>query len=633
MHKPCNTLPRTCFILLIFFTGIYSATGLYAQQPLSKTVSVKVVRQPVDTVLSMLSRQSQGAISYIGSPFRRDSLVTLTMVNKPLRQVLDQLFQGRMQYMESGDNIILQRADAQRERHYVISGTVRDRQSGLVIQNASIYEHSNLTSTFTDSEGRFHLRLRDRGRLPSVQLTVSKEFYLDTALYVMPGFDREISVAIAPAPPVQLREFTVTEGVEKTWLGKRLLSSTLRRQTQNISRFFAEKPIQSSLVPSLGSHGKMAGQVVNKFSLNIIGGYAAGLDGVEVAGGFNINKKDVQYAQVAGLFNMVGGHMKGAQATGGMNRIMKSAEGAQAAGIANIVDSSLTGAQAAGGINKAGGNSRGAQVAGIANVSYGDFNGLQAAGGLNTIRGQAMGVQIAGLSNFDQGALNGAQITGGLNHATGKVGGLQIAGIYNSAGGDLYGLQLAGGANRNKGSNHGMQLGLFNYTRHLRGLQFGLINVADSSSGTSIGLINIVRKNGYYKLSVSSSDLLPVQIAVKTGRRQFYSMLIAGKNDDRHSLGFGIGREFSLYKNLLLTTELTQQTLFGNAWEVHATIGRLLPLLNYRLTPWLTVHGGPALSIGEYSIEQPVPGKGYPSFFNGDGFTGWLGWQAGITLF
>ncbi|WP_119079863.1 LA_2272 family surface repeat-containing protein [Chitinophaga alhagiae] len=626
-------MPRTCFILLALFTSICSAPGLYAQQPLSKTVSVKVVRQPVDTVLSMLSRQSQGAISYIGSPFRRDSLVTLTMLNKPLKQVLDQLFQGRMQYVESGDNIILQRAEAQRERHYVISGTVRDRRSGVAIQNASIYEHSNLTSTFTDGEGRFHLRLRDRGRLPSVQLTVSKEFYLDTALYVMPGFDREISVSIAPAPPVQLREFTVTDGVEKTWLGKRLLSSTLRRQTQNISRFFAEKPIQSSLVPSLGSHGKMAGQVVNKFSLNIVGGYAAGLDGVEVAGGFNINKKDVQYAQVAGLFNMVGGHMKGAQATGGMNRIMKSARGAQAAGIANIVDSSLTGAQAAGGINKSGGNSQGAQVAGLANVSYGDFSGMQAAGGLNTIRGQAAGAQVSGLSNFNEGQLTGIQVTGGLNHTKGQVSGLQIAGIYNSSGGDLGGLQLAGAANRINGSSRGMQLGLFNYARHLGGLQFGLINVADSSTGTSIGLVNIVRKNGYYKVTLSSSDLLPVQIAVKTGRRQFYSMLVAGKDGHQHSLGFGIGREFTLYKNLLLTTELVQQTVFGNAWEIHATVGRLLPLLNYRLTPWLAIQAGPALSIGEYSIEQPAPGKGYPSFANGDGFTGWLGWQAGITLF
>lgn len=633
MNKPCNALPRACFTLLTFFAGIFSAQGLYAQQPLSKVVSIRVVRQPVDTVLARLSLQSKGTFSFIGSPFRRDSLVTLTIVNKTLRQALDQLFQGRMQYIESGDNIILQRTEAQRERHYVISGFVRDRQSGQMIQNASIYEHSNLVSTFTDSEGHFNLRLKDRGRLPSVQLTVSKEFYLDTALYIMPGFDREISIAIAPALPVQLREFTVTEGVEKTWLGKRLLSEGLRRQTQNISRFFAEKPVQSSLIPSVGSHGKMAGQVVNKFSLNIVGGYAAGLDGVEIAGGFNINKKDVQYAQVAGLFNMVGGHMKGAQAAGGMNRIMKSASGAQAAGLANIVDSSLTGAQAAGGLNKTGGNSRGAQAAGLANISRGHFTGAQASGGLNIIRGDVEGVQIAGLSNFNEGALGGAAITGGLNHTKGNATGLQLAGIYNSTGGNFHGLQLSGVANRTGNVARGLQFGLFNYARRLKGMQFGIINVADSSTGTSIGLLNIVRKNGYFRVSVSSTDLLPLEVAVKTGRRKFYAILMAGIGNAEHGFGFGIGREFTLHKKLLLTTELLQQSMFNTDWKNWATIGRIQPFVHYKLTRWMSVHAGPAFSFGEYKAEHKTPGKGYPSFFSNTGFKGWLGWQAGITLF
>lgn len=633
MHKPCNTLSRFCFILLICLAGICGAPALYAQQPLNKNVSINVVRQPVDTVLARLSLQSKGSFSFIGSPFRKDSLVTLRVVNKPLRQVLDQLFQGRIQYVESGDNIVLQRADGQRERHYMISGTVRDRLSGQAIEAASIFEHSNLASTFTDSEGHFHLRLRDRGRMPSVQLTVSKEFYLDTALYIMPGFDREISIAIAPAPPVQLREFTVTDGVEKTWLGKKLLSNTLRRQTQNISRFFAEKPVQTSIVPSLGTHGKMAGQVVNKFSLNIVGGYSAGLDGVEVAGGFNINKKDAQYAQVAGLFNMVGGHMKGAQATGGMNRVMKSAMGAQAAGIANIIDSSMTGAQATGGINKTGGFSSGAQAAGLANVGNGSFMGFQAAGGLNIIRGEVLGAQIAGLSNYSEGTSKGAQITGGLNHAKGTVEGIQIAGIYNSTGDSLKGIQLAGIANRTNGINHGAQIGVFNYARTVKGLQFGLINIADSSAGTSIGLVNIVRKNGYYKLSISASDLLPVQASLKTGRRQLYSVLMAGKGDAQYGFGFGIGTAFTLYKRLGMTAELVQQTLFDGNWDVSATIGRLMPLVNFRIAPWLSVHAGPAFSIGEYSELHPVPGKGYPSFFDNGDFNAWLGWQAGITLF
>ncbi|MGX5816969.1 LA_2272 family surface repeat-containing protein [Chitinophaga lutea] len=617
-------------MLLLALAGLLNGQCLFAQSPLRQTVTLTVRNQSVDTVLARLSRQSKGSFSYIGAPFRKDSLVSISVVRQPLRTVLDQLFQGKMQYIESGDNIILQRTDAAREKHYTVSGYVRDRLSGQGIENASVYEHVNLTSTFTNHDGYFNLRLRDRGRLPSVQLTVSKEFYLDTLLYLMAGYDREISVTIAPAPTVQLKEFTVTDGVEKTWIGRSLLSSKLRQQTQNISRFFAEKPVQSSLVPTLGSHGKMAGQVVNKFSLNIVGGYAAGLNGVEVAGGFNINKGDVRYAQAAGIFNIVGGHMQGAQVAGGVNRIMKSAKGAQAAGIANVTDSSMQGAQAAGGVNRIRGHVSGVQVAGIANTTHG-FKGAQAAGGINHVDGAAEGVQVSGVGNYSRDSLNGAQIAGGLNISAGRVNGWQVAGIGNW-GHDVHGLQLAGGGNFAIGSSKGLQLGLFNVTGHLRGLQFGLINFADSSDGASIGLINIVRHNGYYSVAVSNTELLPALLSVKTGRRRFYSILSAGVADNTVGFGFGLGHESRLHKRLSFAAELMQLSLFDREWESWAQVGRLTPQLHLHLTKWLRIHAGPAISVGESNYLRE-PDKKYPNLYHREGVSVWFGWQAGISIF
>jgi hypothetical protein len=37
--------------------------------------------------------------------------------------------------------------------------------------------------------------------------------------------------------------------------------------------------------------------------MNVIGGYTAGVDGLEMGGVFNINQKDVRYFQMAGVFN------------------------------------------------------------------------------------------------------------------------------------------------------------------------------------------------------------------------------------------------------------------------------------------------------------------------------------------
>lgn len=670
MYKPAVVL-KSIFLIT---SCILSATGLFAQQPLNKIISIRATKQPIDSVLQQISRQGRVNFSYIGTPFRKDSLVTFTATHKSVRQVLDILFSNSIQYVESGDNIILQRAEGFRERNYIISGYVRDRENGLAVSNASIYERSTLLSTFTDGSGYFHLRLKDKGRQPSVQLTISKELYLDTAVFVMPGFDREVSLTIAPAKPVLLREFTVSDQVDKTWIGKRLLSEGLRRQTQNISRFFANKPFQSSLVPSVGSHGKMAGQVVNKVSLNLVGGYSAGLNGVEVAGGFNINKKDVQYAQAAGIFNIVGGRMKGAQATGGVNQVMKSVTGMQAAGVVNIANDTVTGAQfaglvnralgdmtgiqASGLINRSGGEMLGAQFSGLINSVQDSMKGIQAAGLINQAKGSAVGAQVAGLinlvqdnatsirvagcvniatgdvsghqvaglGNFNEGAQFGTAIAGVFNHSGGPVSGFQLAGIGNNISDSLTGAQIASLANRSKGTVRGLQLGLlFNYARQLKGVQIGLVNIADTSSGYGIGLVNIITKGGYYKLAIATNDIMPYNLTFKSGLRKFYTMFVGGyaPSEKRHALGLGIGHEFRLTQRFSLTAEVLQQNIFSSSWKSLGQLYRFQPLAHLHLNRWLSLHAGPAISYSdEFSDGRLVAGNG-----------AWLGWQAGISLF
>ncbi len=632
MHKPCFVLKHAIFVLLVTATALFPHP-LHAQQPLSKTVSFRVARQPVDTVLFIISRQCHASFSYTGTPFRRDSIVTLTITNKTVKQTLDLLFEGRVQYIESGDNVILQKAEALRERIYIVSGYVRDKENGQLIANASVYEHASLISTFTNQDGYFHLRLKDKGRQPSAQLMVSKEFYMDTALYVMPGFDREVSITISPAKAVLLREFVISDQVEKTWLGKRLLTEGLKRQTQNISRFLANKPFQSSIVPSVGSHGRMAGQVVNKISLNILGGYAAGLNGVEVAGGFNIDKKDVQYVQIAGLFNIVGGNMKGVQTAGALNTVLRSATGVQIAGLSNSVNDTLRGIQATGGLNRVKKDATGAQVSGLANITGESFSGIQSTGGLNIVQGNISGIQIAGLSNSGKGHLRGLQITGGLNNAGRDLRGCQIAGIFSAAGGSMQGAQLSGAINRNNGETRGLQVSaLYNYSGKLRGAQFALINVADSSSGFSFGLINIVRKNGYQRLMLSSDDIMRYNITLKTGRKQFYTLITAGMNDSLYQFGFGIGREFTLNNRWAVTTDVIQQTIVSRSFEQLSTVYRFQPLLHFRLLPWVGVHAGPAFSYADFKRTGGGLGKGYLTVFSSESERGWFGWQAGLSF-
>ena len=95
--------------------------------------------------------------------------------------------------------------------------------------------------------------------------------------------------------------------VEMTMLGMLLISSRQKLQSLNLGQFFTDRPFQASVIPGVSTQGKLSGQVVHHLSLNLFGGYTGGVNGLEVGGLFNINQKHVQYAQFAGLFNVVGG--------------------------------------------------------------------------------------------------------------------------------------------------------------------------------------------------------------------------------------------------------------------------------------------------------------------------------------
>src|SRR5690606_28468424 len=101
--------------------------------------------------------------------------------------------------------------------------------------------------------------------------------------------------------------------VEKTAIGKWIVSSRQKLQSLNLVNFFVARPYQVSVIPGISTNGAMNSQVINNFSLNVFGGYSGGTSGFELGGLVNLNQKNAQYVQIGGLFNAVGGHMNGLQ--------------------------------------------------------------------------------------------------------------------------------------------------------------------------------------------------------------------------------------------------------------------------------------------------------------------------------
>ncbi len=555
------------------------------QHNLDKLVSMNIKQGKVGDVLDKVSKAGDFYFSYNGALFKQDSLVSLRVKEAPVRDVLDKLFDGKVDYRETGEYVILRYAASRltiepenittAENLYMISGYIIDTETGKKVKQASVYEKRLLQSTLTDDEGYF--RLRFKGEHSTVILTASKEFYRDTSLVFLSD------IKVKPEGYKEKDNEYVKgffNSIENSGISRFFISSKQRFQSLNIPGFFANSPFQASLIPGLSSHGIMSSQVVNKASLNILGGYTAGINGIELAGLFNITKGDVKKLQAAGLFNTIGGSVEGIQMSGLVNDVRTDMKGLQAAGLVNHVVK--------------------------------DAEGVQLAGLGNIVSKNTKGTQAAGLGNIVSGSMDGVQLAGLLNFASGKQRGIQIS-------------------------------GLLNYAKEMTGVQFGVINISGTNTGYSIGLINYAR-HGYHKVSLSSNEIFNANAAFKMGNANLYNILFVGRNYSDtarlETMGFGFGHDFIFSNKVSIAGEYSSQYVYIGNWDYANFLNRFQANLQIQIFKGLTIFGGPVYSV--YTSEAPVgsAAKGYKQqvapakhhAYTGD-IKGWWGWNAGITLF
>jgi len=345
---------KVCIICFITLAIGLVTEGTMAQSNLDKLVTVHVKQVKLSALLTSIGKKGDFYFSYSSDQIRADSLVSVSVVDKPVRTLLDGLFNGNVDYKESPGYIILRPAPKRltlkpdtsygKDYNYYISGYVIDDHTGLPISNASVYEKRLLVSTLTNDKGFFSLRIKSDGQ---VILTVSKEFYKDSSV----SFLNDVTISLRNNN-VYYNTDTTSDRAERNWLGRLFISSKQHKQNINLGGFMASVPFQTSFVPGLSTHGMMSSQVVNHYSINLLGGYTAGLDGIEFGGLFNINKQDVKYLQLAGLFNVVGGNFEGVQLAGIGNTVLKKVNGLQAAGVYNVAKDTVKGVQLAGIFNQ-----------------------------------------------------------------------------------------------------------------------------------------------------------------------------------------------------------------------------------------------------------------------------------------
>lgn len=608
-------------VLLVAQWNLLGQSGI-----LDKEISVNYQYVTLKEALEDLAGRFDLHLSYSSDIVSLQKRVTLAFEKKSLKTVLSRMLSGSgINYVLVGDQLVLKKVEVKKLR--TKQPSVKTIQSDKVKTDSSehsssrffkedefpvIEDISHLQKVYEESQSRIYdeyFKVQDTTHSESGK-TLKKE--LKRALR---NLRRKVN-RLADSLRVETERLKVKENRFNLQRDTSLEASSDSSGDEDGD--ILKRPAQVSFIYPLGTNGVESYRYSNSFSLNILAGYAGGLEGFEVASFSNLEKSDVKGFQAAGLTNISGGALKGVQVAGLTNVARERSTGLQAAGLINLVSDTANIFQSGGLVNIVAGRNFGAQFAGLANVTSGSMIGPQASGFINIASGYTRGVQIAGFSNVTVKAIDGIQISGFLNYAR---------------------------------QCYGAQIGFINKSGNVKGSQIGFLNIADSVGGVQIGFLSIARK-GYRRLELSGSESIHSSLTFKTGTSAFYNILTVGLRQAKSQLwwsyGYGVGTELKLAPRLPLNIELVAHQInrMGYGTEYLNMLNRVKVTVGFQLKKHLTLFAGPVwnvqlahiphseyntFSIAPYSIykwkSDFITPNGNQTFLNS-----WIGGTVGIRF-
>ncbi|NGM64401.1 carboxypeptidase-like regulatory domain-containing protein [Sphingobacterium sp. SGR-19] len=452
-------------ILCMFFLSVQGQHNLSRRIEMPKFENVKL-----RVIFDQLKKEESVLFSFNSNLVDLDKPIHAAPFRGLMIDYLEVLLGEKYTFKETNSHIIITYAPQRLNVHTIdidtlknnrakITGYVMDVQTNKPLDLVTVYDRTTFqAASLTRKNGYFELDLKNLGN--TVTVALSKENYRDTMLVLLLPID-----VTNPDPNRKVgyhQTLDSTKTIANSAFGRFFTSSKQRIQSLNVGGFFVYSPFQISMTPGLSTHGLFNSQVVNKFSLNIIGGYTAGVSGTEWAGVFNVNQFDMRGGQVAGVTNVVGGDVRGLQMAGVANVGLNTLKGVQLAGVWNTIDTLIVGAQIAGVANLATDATRSLQIAGAMNKSTNEV-GNQVAGGINMakkVRGIQLGVvNIADSSDYPIGVFN--WIKNGTRQFSIGLDESQFAALNFKTGGRvLYAVLGAGTYIDDKDLRYGFETGL-----------------------------------------------------------------------------------------------------------------------------------------------------------------------------
>ncbi len=363
-------------IFLILFLSTFFLVQIAGQNAqFVKRASFQFQDQPLEYVLEQLSDEFNIQFAYSKEIVDVDQLVSLSINDEALSEVLDQLFaQTKIVYASIGGQIVL-KTDEKKIPIPIGGGDENDRLS-------SGRTHPKEDKTYKIEGMKTDSPLQKRRELAKGEWITLEPKALDGGQ--MPSFEIDYS------------ELSFGKVVE--------LDAILDTLWSNIRMEWEEK----------------INQAEQNITINL-----PNLDSTAVQIGLNpdveLTTKEIETKNVA--FHLFWGKTPAIEgiAIGGLgSRVERDIEGLQLSSLRNVVEGNLYGSQISLLFNRVRGEVIGSQIGGLRNVAQ-----------------RMVGVQAAGLSNKTKGSFGGVQIASLSNRANEAVGGSQFAGLYNRAKGKI----------------------------------------------------------------------------------------------------------------------------------------------------------------------------------------------------
>ncbi|NQY08187.1 MAG: hypothetical protein HRT71_01550 [Flavobacteriales bacterium] len=642
------------FLAVLFCTVLWSVQ-LIAQIE-DKLVTINAQDYELSDVLFELSDQAYFDFSYDAKSIPPDFKVSLSVKEQKLGIVLDALCsKAELTYKVEGDQINFYplKDDRQMRSGWTLNGTITNKSRMLLLDSVIVEDKYLGIKSITNSYGEYELKIPNPDY--KMELIIHKQGYITKEIEVKINSDLILNIQLEKEPvvlvtiekiekPVVVKDTVVAKDttemfmirpprktfrekllqpVHKGFLAAKLLSKKIIDHIDD-SVNISEMPIVLTIVPGVSTNpDHNSSTIINGFVFNLLIGYSAGLEGVEVSPFINIDRFNVRGVQLAGLANINGGITTGIQAAGFSNMSKMKVEGVQAAGFSNI----------------AGFNVKGVQASGFSNIVRGSLYGVQGTGFNNIVTNGGKGIQSSGFANTVHGDWEGIQGAGFVNVATGEIKGVQGAGFANFAK-EVIGVQGAGFANFAKEIRGVQGAGFLNYAKVVNGVQIGMFNFSDTiESGIAIGLFSFSKK-GFRRYNLAYESTGFYHFKFKSGSKMFYNILSVGyhpgPSNENWAVGYGIGSRIRDQKMYVDMEGMFYSFSSGNPFDDDFQ-GSLNLNFGYSFANRFAIFVGPSLNIqvsnGSEILNLTTTPEITSVLTNQDHFSKyWLGFNAGIEF-